>query len=125
MQLLLESRFPSTAHPGLLIRVRRISLAQRLTFLAANHHLMSRLRFLAAAPAPDSEALSELARLELDLSRAVLELGLIALESPDPESGIPSRDVDWILEQAPTQLCLEVLTRVSDEITLNDSRRKN
>jgi hypothetical protein len=125
MQLLLESTHPSTAHPGLTIRVRRISLAQRLAFLAANHELMSRIRFLAASPEPNSQSLSTIASLEMELSRAVLDLGLIALETADPQSGIPSRDIDWILNQAPSNLCLEILARASDEIALNETRRKN
>jgi hypothetical protein len=125
MQLLLETTHPSAAHPGLNIRVRRISLSQRLAFLAANHELMSRIRFLAASPEPDPQTLATVASLELELSRAVLDLGLIALETSDPDSGIPARNIDWILHQAPSSLCLEVLARASDEIALNETRRKN
>ncbi|MFN9299275.1 MAG: hypothetical protein ACK6DZ_16405 [Acidobacteriota bacterium] len=125
MQLLLESSYPSAAHPGLMIRVRRISLSQRLAFLAANHELMSRIRFLAASPEPNPQTLAAMASLELDLSHAVLDLGLIALETADPDSGIPARDIDWILQQAPSSLCLEELARASDEIALSETRRKN
>ncbi len=116
-----EREFSSAAIPGFRFRIRRVSFAARLRFLSENHDAMQRLKFLRAG----SEQLEAAAELEIGLSRRLLETCLAAVgESSPPDSAGPER-IDWLLNEAPTELCVEVLARIADEITLTESRRKN
>ncbi len=125
MNLKYERDFTSATTPGFRFQVRRISLAQRIRFLAENHDLMQRVRFLTAAIKSDPEERSSLADLELELSRRLLEQCLCAVSMGDAFEPADASRINWLLNQAPTELCIEVLTRVSDEISLSGQIRKN
>lgn len=121
MKLNFEREFASGVLPGLRFRIRRISFAERLRFLSENHVIMQRMKFLHAGTGAPPEA----AELEIDLSRRLLVICLAAIgeSSPPPMAG--PKEIDWLLTLAPTELCVEVLARVADEITLTEARRKN
>ncbi len=121
MKLSYEREYPSAAMPGLHFRIRRISFATRLRFLSENYDTMQRLKFLRAG-AGQTEAAAE---LEIDLSRRLLETCLAALGESSLQNPVGPADIDWLLTEAPTELCVEVLARVGDEITLTEARRKN
>lgn len=121
MKLNYEREFASTVLPGLQFRIRRISFAERLRFLSENHDMMQRLKFLHAGPGE----LPEAARLEIDLSRRLLITCLAAIGESSPPSSAGPEEIEWLLTVAPTELCVEVLARVADEITLTEARRKN
>lgn len=125
MNLKYERDFTSATTPGFRFQVRRISMSQRIRFLADNHDLMQRVKFLTAGIKSDPEERSALADLELELSRRLLEQCLCATSTDDAFEAADSNRIDWLLNQAPTELCVEVLTRVSDEISLSGQRRKN
>lgn len=121
MKLNYEREFASTVLPGLQFRIRRISFAERLRFLSENHDMMQRLKFLHAGPGE----LPEAAELEIDLSRRLLLTCLAAIGESSPPSLAGPEEIDWLLTMAPTELCVEVLAQVADEITLTEARRKN
>ena len=121
MKLNYEREFASTVLPGFQFRIRRISFAERLRFLSENHDMMQRLKFLHAG----SGELPKAAELEIDLSRQLLLTCLAAIGESSPPSLAGPEEIEWLLTVAPTELCVEVLARVADEITLTEARRKN
>ena len=125
MDLKYERDFDSASTPGFRFIVKRLSLSDRIRFLADNHELMQRVKFHSAASSPDTEARLLLADLELELSRRLLEKCLMAISTGVDFKPAHSEVIDWLLRTAPTELCVEVLSRVSDEISLSGQRRKN
>jgi hypothetical protein len=125
MHLNYEREFDSASMPGFRFTVKRLALSQRILFLADNHDLMQRVKFLSAAPHPDTEARLSLVDLELELSRRLLEKCLVAIRKDVDFKPASSDDIAWLLNTAPTELCVEVLSRVSDELSLSGQRRKN
>ena len=125
MEFNYERKFDSASTPGFRFIVKRLSLSHRMLFLADNHELMQRVKFYSAASSPDTEARFSLADLELELSRRLLEECLMAISTGVDFKPAGSDEIAWLLRMAPTELCVEVLTRVSDEISLSGQRRKN
>ncbi len=125
MHLNYEREFDSASMPGFRFIVKRLALSQRILFLADNHDLMQRVKFLSAAPHPDTEARLLLVDLELELSRRLLEKCLLAIRKDVDFKPASSDDIAWLLNMAPTEFCVEVLSRVSDELSLSGQRRKN
>lgn len=120
-----EREFDSATTPGFRFIVRRLALSHRILFLAGNHDLMQRVKFLGAASNPGIEERLLLVDLELELSRRLLEKCLIAISAGVDFKPASSDDIAWLLNRAPTELCVEVLNKVSDEISLSGQRRKN
>jgi hypothetical protein len=125
MQLTFDQTFEASSLTGFRFRVKRISLAQRLRFLAGNHDLMQRLKFFAAAIEKSDPQRVEIANLELELSRILLQECLISLGDGDQQQPVDAERIDWVLTRAPAALCVEVLARISEEISLSETRRKN
>ena len=111
--------------PDFRFQVRRISLAHRLRFLAVNHELMQKLKFLSAGNGADLQEREAAAALELELGKRLLEECLCATGDCDSMQPLQPKVVEWLLHHAPTELCVEVLGRISDEISLSEPRRKN
>ena len=125
MKLQYEREFLSTTMPDFRFQVRRISLAHRLRFLAVNHELMQKLKFLSAGNGTDLQEREAAAALELELGKRLLEECLCATGDCDSMRPLQPKVVEWLLHHAPTELCIEVLGRISDEISLSELRRKN
>ncbi len=125
MQLQLERRQQSNSVAGFQFVVRRISLAERMRFLASNHDLMQKLKFLGAAPDKTESQRLELAELELQLSRRMLELALAEAGIAPNLVATDCDQIDWLLHAAPAGLCVEALAVISEEISLSETRRKN
>lgn len=125
MQLQFEREFHSGVVPGMRFEVRRISLARRLRFLAGNHELMQELKFLTAALDQTDQQRLEIAELELELSRKLLDECLVAFGNGATLEPVNPDRMDWLLTAAPAGLCVEILARVSEELSLSESRRKN
>lgn len=125
MRLQFDRCHEATSLPGFRFQIRRISLAQRLRFLAANHDIMQRLKFLGAAVEKSAAQQAEIAGLELDLSRALLQECLVSLGEGDQTNVADPEAFEWLLNSAPAGLCVEVLSCISDEISLSEQRRKN
>ena len=125
MEFKYEREFEAVCTPGFRFIVRRLSLSHRMLFLAENHNAMQRVKFLGAASKLNTEERMLLADLELELSRRLLEKCLIAISSGVDFKPAGSGEIDWLFNRAPTELCVEVLSRVSDEISLSGQRRKN
>ncbi|MCX6609685.1 MAG: hypothetical protein NTW74_02415 [Acidobacteria bacterium] len=86
---------------------------------------MQRVKFLSAASSPDTQERLLLAELELELSHRLLQKCLIAMGTSVDFKPAGIDEIEWLLRMAPTELCVEVLTSVSDEISLSGQRRKN
>lgn len=125
MNLKYEREFDSASTPGFRFVVKRLSLSHRIVFLAENHDLMQRVKFLSAASNPGNEERLLLADLELELSNRLLQKCLLAISTGVDFKPAGNDEIAWLLRIAPTELCIEVLTRVSDEISLSGQRRKN
>ena len=125
MKLQYEREFLSTTMPAFRFQIRRISLAHRLRFLAVNHELMQKLKFLSAGNGADLQEREAAAALELELGKRLLEECLCATGDCDSMQPLQPKVVEWLLHHAPTELCIEVLGRISDEISLSELRRKN
>ena len=125
MKLTYERDFSSTAQPGIRFKIRRISFAERLRFLSENHGIMQRLKFLSAGGGEDPIERSTAAELEIELSRRLLEACLTKIGDSAPLPPAGPEEIEWLLSVAPTELCVEVLSHVSDEIALTEARRKN
>jgi len=125
MQLQLERQYEATCSPGFRFRIKRISLARRLAFLADNHELMQKLKFLSSDPNPAGPLRSEIAQLEVALGRQLLSECLVALGHSEELLPADQNRIDWLLHEAPAELCVEVLSRISDDISLSEQRRKN
>lgn len=125
MDLKYEREFDSASTPGFRFIVKRLSLSQRIVFLAENHELMQRVKFLSAASNPGTQERLLLAELELELSHRLLQKCLIAISTGVDFKPAGTDEIEWLLRTAPTELCVEVLTSVSDEISLSGQRRKN
>ena len=125
MKLQYEREFLATTMPDFRFQVRRISLAHRLRFLAENHELMQKLKFLSAGNGTDLQEREAAAALELELGKRLIEECLCATGDCDSMQPLQPKVVEWLLHHAPTELCIEVLGRISDEISLSEPRRKN
>jgi hypothetical protein len=125
VQLQLERQYEASSSPGFQFRLKRISLARRLAFLADNHELMQKLKFLSSDPNPAGPLRLEIAQLEVALGRQLLSECLVSLGGLNEMLPANSQRIDWLLTEAPAKLCVEVLSRISDEISLSDQRRKN
>ncbi|WP_031498578.1 hypothetical protein [Bryobacter aggregatus] len=125
MKLQYEKNIASAAMPGIAFQIRRISLAQRLRFLAENYGLMQRLKFLNAGVGQEPQERSAAAELEIDLSRRLLEAALISTTEAGCTRPADESLIQWLLEEAPTELSVEVLAHIGDEMVLSDPRRKN
>lgn len=125
MKLQYEREFLATTMPDFRFQVRRISLAHRLRFLAENHERMQKLKFLSAGNGADLNERSAAVALELELSRKLLEECLCATGDCNAMQPLQPEVVEWLLHHAPTELCIEVLGRISDELSLSEPRRKN
>ena len=125
MNLTYERELESASTPGFRFIVKRLSLSHRIVFLAENHDLMQRVKFLSAASNPGNEERLLLADLELELSNRLLQKCLLAISTGVDFKPAGNHEIAWLLRIAPTELCIEVLTRVSDEISLSGQRRKN
>jgi hypothetical protein len=125
MQWNYETEYDSRNVPGYSYTIRRISLARRMRFLAQNHDLIQELRFLSATPDPTHQEKTEIAQLELELSQHLLEECLLKFgETPNLDPVDESR-IEWLLTEAPSGLCVEILAHISEEISLSELRRKN
>lgn len=125
MQLQRERRHESSFIPGFRYEIRRISLAERLNFLAVNHELLKKLKFQGAAPELTDAQRVELGEMELEMSRRLLELCLVSTGEGAATMAASAERIAWLLHEAPAGLCVEVLARISDEISLSEQRRKN
>jgi hypothetical protein len=127
MNLIREREFESEAFPGVRFAVRRVSLAERLQFLAAQHDTLQKLKFLAAGGGAAEERLTA-AKLESGLSRSILQLSLAWLSGADGSLGLPNPPASiasWLVDSAPAALCVEILNHACAEIALSaDSRKK-
>jgi len=117
--------FQAATQPDFRFQVRRISLSQRLRFLADNHDLMQTLKFLAAGQNSSSQERIESVRLELELSLKLLTQCLVSIDSENGLIPVGETQIQWLLNDAPTELCVEVLACISEEISLSEQRRKN
>lgn len=125
MQLQFEGHYDSILVPGFRYEVRRISLARRMRFLAENHDLIQELKFLSSAPDKTAQQRLEIAQLELELSRKLLEECLVSLAEGHAIETLTEERMEWLITRAPAGLCVEILARISDELTLSEHRRKN
>jgi hypothetical protein len=122
LDLQTDRTFSSAVAPGLRFTLRRISLATRMRFLARNHEVLQQLRFLAAG----SDELAERERAvaaELTLSLDLLRCTVVAISG----DGAPPHDValpEWVLEEAPAGLAVEVLRHATAEFSLGEPARK-
>lgn len=121
MDLLTEVEFQSQHFPEAAFRLRRISLAQRLRFIAANFELMRQMRFRDAQGSASAEAKVAQAEAEIELSRRILDatlVGIRGIETP------PENLAEWLLREAPNELCVEVLRHAGEEMILGETKRK-
>ena len=125
MQLQFERHHDSILVPGFRYEVRRISLARRMKFLAENHDLIQELKFLSAAPDQTAQQRLEIAQLELELSRKLLEECLVSVSGGDEIETLSPERMEWLISRAPAGLCVEILVRISEELALSEHRRKN
>src|SRR5436190_3004463 len=107
MQLKFERNYLSQAMPGLQFRVKRISLAERMRFLADNHGLMQKLKFLSAGKDNDPRERISMAEHELELSRRLLDACLVGIFEYNGEKLTQHDTVAWLLQKAPTEFCVE------------------
>ncbi len=113
---MVESRW----RQGATIRIRRVSLGQRLSFISKNATALQKMKFLASGR--DYGEAIERNELELSVCRNILALCV------DEISGNPQGEkalVDWLIDDAPQAFATEVLQLALDEVILSDSRRKN
>ncbi len=122
MDLLTEIEFSSQAIPEAVVRLRRISLSQRLRFLAANFDLLRQMRIRAAQGSAAPEVRLAQAESEIELSRRILDETVVAVEG----AGAPKTNLAaWLVREAPNEFCVEILRRAGDEMILGESKRKN
>lgn len=119
MDLWTEVEYRPKSFPEIAVFLRRISLARRLRFLAVNHELMRVVHFPRGAQAPYGPA--QRAEAEIELSRRILVETLIRIEGAD----VLNADwANWLVQEAPQQLCLEVLERAGEAMILGEEQRK-
>jgi hypothetical protein len=119
MDLWTEVEFRPKDFPELCVVLRRISMARRLRFLAVNHELMRVVHFPRGAQGPYSAA--QRAEAEIELSRRILNETLIRVEGVET----PTRGwAEWLVQDAPQKLCLEVLERAGEAMILGEEQRK-
>jgi hypothetical protein len=121
MDFLTEVEFQSSRFPEVKIHLRRISLARRLRFLAKNFELMRLLKMRESQPGPDAQETQNFAEAEIELSRRILAETVQGLEGVSLAGQDP---IDWLLQTAPNELCVEVLQRAGEEMILGESLRK-
>jgi hypothetical protein len=121
MDLLHEVEFRPPSHPHLLVYIRRISMARRLRFLAQNHDLMRTVNFPRHGEAAGLIHAQERAEAEIELSRRILS------EMVDRIDGAAARAeaiADWLIQEAPQTLCVEILERAGEAMILGEESRK-
>lgn len=119
MDLWTEVEFRPKSYPELAVYLRRISMARRLRFLAVNHELMRVVHFPRGAQEVYSPR--QRAEAEIELSRRILAETLIRVDGVEaPEAGW----ADWLVQDAPQPLCLEVLERAGEAMILGEEQRK-
>ncbi len=121
MDLLTEVEFQPANFPEVKIHLRRISLAKRLRFLAQNFELMRKLRLGAARAELEARDKLALAEAEIELSRRILRETLARIDGVAAET----EDLaDWMVKNAPNELCVEVLHRAGEEMILGETKAK-
>ncbi len=125
MNLQYERVYESRHTPGFHFVLRRVSLAQRIRFVSANHGSFQRLKFLSAAANPDSESKEQLANLEIELSVQILKLIWQGFSCDGTSHRVDEGKIKWLIEEAPAGLCLEVLESAGNELSLSEEQRKN
>lgn len=119
MDLWTEVEFRPPSYPDLLFVLRRLSMSRRLRFLAVNHELMRVVHFPRGAQ--DVYSPAERAEAEIELSRRILAESLVRVDGAlAPEGGW----ANWLVQEAPQQLCLDVLQRAGEAMILSEVQRK-
>ncbi|GAB4406332.1 MAG: hypothetical protein OHK0021_17910 [Bryobacter sp.] len=121
MAFLTECVFRPDAAPEVEVHLRRISLGQRLRFLANNFEQLQRLKLAQANANNGQSCANDLAELELNVGKQILAATVLEVV------GLGEEVVDWpswLLEDAPSALGLEVLRRAGEEIFLGEDKRK-
>jgi hypothetical protein len=120
----LTRSFDSQADPGVRIRVRRISLRERLQFTEESFEWIQQLQFLAAQPDLNGQTIARMNRLEANISKLVLRHVWLALESAAGVRQANEELIEWLMNEAPADFCCEVVAHCSDQIALSGAQRK-
>jgi hypothetical protein len=114
-----ERAIESKIYSGLVAKIRRVSLGQRLRFLADNAGDLGQLNFLAASTG-DEVAHSRMSA-ELKVCRSLLRLCVVEIEGQPQDAA----DIaDWLIDSAPQDLCMEMIQLATDEFLLSGERAK-
>jgi hypothetical protein len=119
LMFLNERAIESKIYSGLVAKIRRVSLGQRLRFLADNAGDLGQLNFLAASTG-DEVAHSRMSA-ELKVCRSLLRLCVVEIEGQPQDAA----DIaDWLIDSAPQDLCMEMIQLATDEFLLSGERAK-
>lgn len=114
-----ERVIESKIYSGLVAKIRRVSLGQRLRFLADNAGDLGQLNFLAASTG-DEVAHSRMSA-ELKVCRSLLRLCIVEIDGQPQDAA----DIaDWLIDSAPQDLCMEMIQLATDEFLLSGERAK-
>lgn len=116
--------YGSQVDPAVQIRVKRISLRERLRFSEESFDLMQRLKVLTAQSELSSEDVAKSHALETQLTELILRYVWVALETPDSFHEASQSEIEWLLNVAPAELCCEVVALCGDQIALSGAQRK-
>ncbi len=112
----------SRSHPGVRLRVRRMSFGRRLELTRQVKDLVGRMEFLRAGEGgPQDEA--EAAVLGAEVDRAYLSWGLAAVEGLEIDGAEATPEA--LVDSGPEELVAEALEAVRAEAGLSEEERKN
>jgi hypothetical protein len=115
-----EKTVNSQLYPGVVFKLKRVSLGQRLRFLSDHSADLGQLNFMAASV---NESMTESRMtVELEICKSLLKLCVLGVgEGLQGNESIEA----WLIESAPQDLCMELIRLVLDEFLLSSDRAKN
>lgn len=120
LMFIYEKTIESKLYDGLFVKLRRVSLGQRLKFLAEHSAELAQLNFIAASI---NDGMTESRILaEVKVCKDLLSLCVVDL-SGAPQGG--EEIAAWLIDSAPQDLCMELIRFVLDEFLLSGERSKN
>lgn len=102
--------------------LKRLTLAERLHFLAAHHDLIAKVKMIGLDGLGQALTPADKAAVELELAKTLLHALALALE---PAPGSKAALADYILHELPAHLGMEILQHVSQEFSLTSDEKKN
>jgi len=118
-----ESTFSvqSSAVPGVLLTVRRVSVARRLELLRRIRDLTARVEFYNAGEHLDDKLEASIASAEIESVYVTWGIAMIAGLSIDGIEATP----EALIERGPESLVREAATLVRSQLGLSEEERKN